>query len=120
MREFSVDIGDHPCCTDGLPVCLGWDYEEQESVPIDDYERVAQRRHRGDLRQSAASRRQRLLEGNHDEASLKRAERQLNRSRSCHARLAERMQVHFILDDHDRVVDDDALYSRPKEEEAHF
>mmetsp|Transcript_54940 Transcript_54940/g.81771 ORF Transcript_54940/g.81771 Transcript_54940/m.81771 type:complete len:241 (+) Transcript_54940:137-859(+) len=38
VREYGMVIGDHPCCSYGPPVTLGWDYEENEAVSLDDFE----------------------------------------------------------------------------------
>ncbi len=31
IRIYSLVLGDHPCCDDGLAIELGWDYSEDES-----------------------------------------------------------------------------------------
>ena len=35
IREYNVEIGDNPSCSCGVPISLGWDYEEQEALPLD-------------------------------------------------------------------------------------
>lgn len=37
IREHEIIIGDHPCCSDGMPLALGWDHSETELVDIDIY-----------------------------------------------------------------------------------
>ena len=36
IREYNVELGDNPSCSCGVPISLGWDYEEQEALPLDD------------------------------------------------------------------------------------
>ena len=38
IRDYDVTIGDHPDCSIGPPLSLGWDFEENPSVEIDQYE----------------------------------------------------------------------------------
>jgi BRCT domain type II-containing protein len=35
IREYNVELGDNPSCSFGVPISLGWDYEEQEALPLD-------------------------------------------------------------------------------------
>mmetsp|Transcript_7343 Transcript_7343/g.21346 ORF Transcript_7343/g.21346 Transcript_7343/m.21346 type:complete len:271 (+) Transcript_7343:228-1040(+) len=38
IRTYLQVLGDHPCCTEGCPIQLGWSYTEEKSVKVDDYE----------------------------------------------------------------------------------
>jgi hypothetical protein len=38
IREYNVELGDNPSCSCGVPISLGWDYEEQEALPLDSVE----------------------------------------------------------------------------------
>ncbi|KAI2498830.1 hypothetical protein MHU86_15683 [Fragilaria crotonensis] len=38
IREYNVELGDNPSCSCGVPISLGWDYEEQEALPLDQVE----------------------------------------------------------------------------------
>jgi len=42
IREYSVTVGDNPCCSNGPPMTLGWTYytgnEETHHLPLDQYE----------------------------------------------------------------------------------
>lgn len=39
VRAYQQVLGDHPCCSEGCPVQLGWSYICEESIKVDDYER---------------------------------------------------------------------------------
>jgi len=43
-RQFNRTLGDNPACRHGPPVCLDWDYVDQASVSIDEYEAKCVRR----------------------------------------------------------------------------
>jgi hypothetical protein len=38
VREYSVTLGDNPSCRSGPPVSLDWDYKEDNSVALSEYE----------------------------------------------------------------------------------
>jgi hypothetical protein len=38
VRTYNTILGDHPCCTNGLPLALGWDYRDDGTLSIDEYE----------------------------------------------------------------------------------
>ena len=83
IREYSQILGDHPCCQEGPPVSLGWDYSPQSTCSVDDYEtkRCLGRRHRNDLRLSFEDRREILSDIPDNE--VKRGCRRLHRDRKC-------------------------------------
>jgi hypothetical protein len=57
IREYSVTIGDHPCCTMGCPLSLDWDYLAESITSLDVYEaQRSPRRSRQQLRTTAAER----------------------------------------------------------------
>ena len=37
-REFSIALSDHPSCSYGPPISLGWDFRDKESVELEKYE----------------------------------------------------------------------------------
>ena len=39
VRSHSQTVGDHPCCRDGPPISLDWEYEEYRPIHVDDWER---------------------------------------------------------------------------------
>jgi hypothetical protein len=83
IREYSQILGDHPCCLEGPPVSLGWDYSEEKTCSIDDYEekRCPCRRPRHELRLSFDDRRNILADIPEEE--VKRGCRRLHRDRKC-------------------------------------
>jgi len=38
IREFNLVVGDHPDCSDGPPLAMGWNYVDQDAVRVDDFE----------------------------------------------------------------------------------
>mmetsp|Transcript_49652 Transcript_49652/g.55325 ORF Transcript_49652/g.55325 Transcript_49652/m.55325 type:complete len:181 (-) Transcript_49652:95-637(-) len=38
IRTYPQVLGDHPCCLEGCPIQLGWKYQEEKSITLDDYE----------------------------------------------------------------------------------
>jgi hypothetical protein len=97
IRSYSQVIGDHPCCTMGCPLSLGWDYKVVDVLSLDRYEETRYPRlSRDALRTSSEERRQILTAGNVSETEMRRAERRLNRSRSCSAKLCERVSDSFF------------------------
>ena len=51
IREHAVVLGDHPCCSAGCPLELGWEHESETELAVDDYETSrSERRSRKELR----------------------------------------------------------------------
>eukprot|EP00816_Leptocylindrus_hargravesii_P008252 CAMPEP_0196808288 /NCGR_PEP_ID=MMETSP1362-20130617/8279_1 /TAXON_ID=163516 /ORGANISM="Leptocylindrus danicus, Strain CCMP1856" /LENGTH=645 /DNA_ID=CAMNT_0042182573 /DNA_START=74 /DNA_END=2011 /DNA_ORIENTATION=+ len=43
IREYPVTLGDHPSCSHGPPLSLGWEYfEDEHTLPLDQYEKTRQ------------------------------------------------------------------------------
>jgi len=40
VREYNLEIGSHPCCLNGPPLSLGWEYNKLAPISVDDYEFV--------------------------------------------------------------------------------
>lgn len=65
IRTYNQVLGDHPCCTSGLPISLGWTYNDETQVPINDYEICRNpRRNRRQLRLNDLDRRE-IIMGTH-------------------------------------------------------
>lgn len=96
IREYEVVIGDHPCCTRGVPLSLGWEYHEGGRLNVDDYEEGrSPRRSRFDLRTSSEERCE-ILSDVATQHDLRRAQRKMHRVRSCSAKLCERVNAKFF------------------------
>uniref|UniRef100_A0A7S4RLD2 Uncharacterized protein n=1 Tax=Ditylum brightwellii TaxID=49249 RepID=A0A7S4RLD2_9STRA len=58
VREHSIALGDHPCCSKGPPVSISWEYNEYDSIDIEMFEmHRGQRRSREELVLSSRERR---------------------------------------------------------------
>mmetsp|Transcript_20600 Transcript_20600/g.43167 ORF Transcript_20600/g.43167 Transcript_20600/m.43167 type:complete len:195 (-) Transcript_20600:115-699(-) len=96
IRSYSVVIGDHPCCSQGCSVSLGWDYQQEGCQSLERYEAERQpRRPLSQLRMSAQERESLLLE-THSATALRRASRKLHRARSCDARFGGKVHDTFF------------------------
>lgn len=81
-RCYNVVMGDHPCCTTGCPLSLGWEHSQAASVSVDDYETTrSPRRTRDDLRTTWDERRTMLCDVSDGE--VRSQARKLHRERSC-------------------------------------
>ena len=93
IRSYKIVLGDHPCCSTGCPVSLGWDYSQEEYIKLDEYEatRAEPVECVDDLRLSRYERHQLLL-STFSDFELQRAERDaaLARRRLRRAQLATR------------------------------
>lgn len=81
IREYSTMLGDHPCCSIGCPLTLGWEFQQIPAVSVDAYEASRPAR-KGCLRTSSEERHNRLVESSASEADMRKVQRQLHRSRS--------------------------------------
>jgi hypothetical protein len=92
VRSYSQVLGDHPYCSKGCPLQLGWEYESLESLTIDDYEtsRRGGQLHPRSLRMTWEERRTILRE--YSDGELRRACRRSNRN--CGQR---RVQKEFFV-----------------------
>ena len=81
-RCYNVVMGDHPCCTTGCPLSLGWEHSPASTVSVDDYEATrSPRRTRDDLRTTWDERRSLLCDVSDGE--VRSQARKLHRERSC-------------------------------------
>lgn len=62
IREYGLGAGDHPDCTDGVPLTLAWEYVQKSAIDVNRYEtkRIPHRRHVEDLILSKKERREKL------------------------------------------------------------
>ena len=102
IHSFNVVLADHPYCSQGCSVSLGWDCVQSKSVDLQEYEdQRCPRRKLSDLRLTAQERHSLLLDESYNATELRRASRKLHRARSCVARIGGRMNQDFF-----KVCDD--------------
>mmetsp|Transcript_24318 Transcript_24318/g.34792 ORF Transcript_24318/g.34792 Transcript_24318/m.34792 type:complete len:182 (+) Transcript_24318:301-846(+) len=95
IREYTQILGDHPFCSDGAPVSLGWNFEVKPSVLLDEYEKSRCSRRSGEsLRLSVNDRREILQD--YSDNDVRRVQRRLHRARSSNRRQEERMMRTFF------------------------
>ena len=94
VRSYAQVLGDHPCCSLGCPLELGWDYTSKDSVPVDDYEAGRDPRSMNELRLSPEERREVLQE--YSDGELRRACRRLSRSKDNGGKAYKRAQKEFF------------------------
>ena len=80
IRSHSVILGDHPCCSAGCPLELGWEYQSETEVSVDEYETSrAPRRNSREMLTTWRERRELLSE--YTDGDVRRATRKLQRSK---------------------------------------
>jgi hypothetical protein len=60
VREYNRVLGDNPDVIFGPPISIGWEYTQNDALPMDEYERTKPRR-KSSLRMSSVTRRNLLL-----------------------------------------------------------
>jgi len=97
VRNYNVVIGDHPCCTMGCPLSLGWEYSDSKAQPLEQYEASREpRRKRSDLVTTCEQRREILSQDGYSNGEIRKAQRKLHRARSSNSKLSERMNDKFF------------------------
>ena len=97
IREYPVIPGDHPLCSSGCPIELGWDYHRSSEHSLDHYEsQRIPRRNRDQLRLSVEERESLLSANDCPVGEVRRAARRHHRTKSCEGRFCQRnMQTFF-------------------------
>eukprot|EP00980_Cylindrotheca_fusiformis_P017511 scaffold5493_cov166-Cylindrotheca_fusiformis.AAC.1 len=72
IREYPICIGDNPSTTEGPPISLGWEYDEEKEIPVDENEQK-KRRSLEELTLSNLKRMARLHSCGYDKAEIKKA-----------------------------------------------
>jgi hypothetical protein len=93
VRRYSQVLGDHPCCSVGCPLQLGWDYESVEALTVDDYE-ATRSNPSNNLRLSSEERRQILQDVS--DGDVRRACRKLNRQKERGHKRSRVVQKEFF------------------------
>jgi|EP00521_Asterionellopsis_glacialis_P009696 hypothetical protein len=84
VREYSMTLGDNPSCSYGPPVQLDWDYDENDSRDVDEFEDARSKERCGNLRFLCINYWDRckiIQAAGHGERDIKNAERKVNRTR---------------------------------------
>jgi hypothetical protein len=84
IREYNVALSDHPDCSYGPPIQLGWSYCEKQAVSVDEYELSASSRGRHrrtgrELLLTSPERRELLEEGGYSKEELQWAWEEVER-----------------------------------------
>lgn len=93
IRSYPQVLGDHPCCSMGCPVELGWDYNQEVDQKVNDFEeqRDHERGHSGQLLLSPEQRRSILSLNEDNTAALRKACR-----RQCTRKAQRKIQREFF------------------------
>ena len=83
IRNHSVILGDHPCCTVGLPITLDWTVESEISVDLEAYEATRERRRSRPEMILSVDDRHALLSEDMASGDLRRVQRKLHKERRC-------------------------------------
>jgi hypothetical protein len=86
VRSYPQVLGDHPYCSMGCPLELGWDFEQENTKSVNDFEAQKCRRSKHELLLSPEQRRTILSENKVSEQHLRKA----CRRRSCCTKSAKR------------------------------
>mmetsp|Transcript_11376 Transcript_11376/g.17605 ORF Transcript_11376/g.17605 Transcript_11376/m.17605 type:complete len:919 (-) Transcript_11376:104-2860(-) len=82
IREYGITLGDNPCCSNGPPITLDWDYTAHESADLDLYECTrAPRRRRQSMILTYYQRRDVLWRAGHTLEELEEASRETEKIR---------------------------------------
>jgi hypothetical protein len=77
VREYNVMMGDNPSCSYGVPISLGWEYQQHEAVPV--VVSQQKKKNRSNLLLSYNARRQLLKEAGYRSTELRKCVREVNR-----------------------------------------
>jgi len=94
-RSYNLVLGDHPCCSMGCPLSLGWEYQQSPDVSLDEYEATrCPRRTKTELLTTWEERRDMLADVPDDE--VKRAQRKFHRERCNQRKVQTRVCAAFF------------------------
>jgi hypothetical protein len=80
IREYNIVMGDNPSCSYGVPISLGWNYQQHDAVPVSVTSAdIPKPRRRSKLLLSYNTRRQLLKEAGYKSTELRSCIRQVNK-----------------------------------------
>lgn len=91
VRLYSQVLGDHPYCSIGCPLELGWEFQQERAKTVNDFEAQRERRSRGELLLTPEERRT-ILSESVSEPNLRKA----CRRRACGKKVQRRIQREFF------------------------
>ena len=100
IREYNIAVGDNPSCTYGVPITMGWDYN-QTSIPLDDYESEkpsGERRTQKQMLLPSSVRETRLKEAGCARREMAAAVRASNRTKSKRAQTVSNMATTYRVE----------------------
>lgn len=99
VRQYEQVIGDHPHCSSGCPLALGWGYREEEPESLKEYEmhRDHVRKH-DELRLTDEERHERLVANEVSDSEIRRCLRRLHRERECSKRCHMKAKAQFFCE----------------------
>jgi hypothetical protein len=93
VRSYPQVLGDHPYCSMGCPLELGWDFKQENTKSVNDFEAQKCRRSKHELLLTPEQRRTILSENNVSDQHLRKAGR---RRGCCTKKLQRRIQREFF------------------------
>ena len=53
IQEYPVELGDHPCCSSGSPIQIGWTPLTSSTLPLETYELLRSQERRTSLQKTS-------------------------------------------------------------------
>ena len=97
VRQYEQVIGDHPHCSSGCPLTLGWAYVQDEPESIADFESHKNVRTHDELRLSDEERHDRLVAHEVSDLEIRRMLRRLHRERECSIKCQMKAKAQFFI-----------------------
>lgn len=98
VRFYEQVVGDHPLCSSGCPLSLGWNYSEQEMESVSEHEdRKEHVRKSDELRMTDDQRYERLVANEVTDLEIRRCLRRLHRERECSLRCQSKAKAQFFM-----------------------
>jgi hypothetical protein len=78
VREYDISIGDNPSCSYGVPISLGWSFQQTDNLPLEE-SNCESRKHFQDMVLPHSTRHKLLKAAGYSKSEIKQALRQVNR-----------------------------------------
>lgn len=80
VREYNITMGDNPSCSYGVPIALGWEYQQHDAIPLSSTTNETPRNNNFGL--SHHARRQLLKNAGYPSCAMRLCLRQVNRCKT--------------------------------------